>query len=69
MVVPNKQRATQNGLGDFESGQGSAQRDMPFLRPATLFLAYGHSAHFTQNAMKRNKNGYIATARINVDRP
>ncbi len=50
--------ATLNGLI-----WGAALRDMPFLYPAALFLAYVHSAHFARNALQSNKNGYIATAR------
>jgi len=69
LVYPNEQQATLNGLGYFEPGRGVALRDMPFLYPAALFLAYVHSAHFARNALQSNKNGYIATARINVNRP
>jgi hypothetical protein len=63
-VNPNDRRATPNGLI-----WGAALRDMPFLRSAALFLVDVHQAHGARKALQRNKNGYIATARISVNRP
>jgi len=57
-VNPNKRQATLNGLI-----WGAALREMPFLHAATLFFVDVHSAHCTQNALQRNKNGYFATAK------
>jgi hypothetical protein len=42
---------------------------MPFLHPAALFLADVQQAHNVRNALQRNKNGFIATARMSVNRP
>jgi len=47
----------------------AALRDMPFLRPVALFLAHVQQAHHARNALQCIKNGFIATARISVDRP
>jgi hypothetical protein len=63
-VNPNERRVTLNGLI-----WGAALRDMPFLRSAALFLADVHQAHGVRKALQRNKNSYIATARISVNRP
>jgi len=48
---------------------GTALRDGPFLRPAALFLAGVHQAHYAQNALHSRKNGRVAAARISVNRP
>jgi hypothetical protein len=47
----------------------TALRNMPFLRSAALFLAHVHQVQSAQSALQRNKNGYIATAIISVNRP
>jgi hypothetical protein len=69
-VNPNEQqRATLDGLIFFEHDWAVALRDKLFLRSATLFPTNVHHAHCTQNALQRNKNGYVATTGISVGRP
>ena len=63
-MTPNERRATLNGFI-----LGAALWDMPFLRPAALFLADVQQAHDARNALQVHKNGFIATTRINVNKP
>jgi hypothetical protein len=64
LINSNERRATQDGLI-----WGAALRDMPFLHTAALFLTDVQQAYNVRNALQRNKNGFIAAARISVNRP